>query len=423
VIGWWVAGVLACALAGVSAWSWMRFVRPVRRLEALARDLAGVRTAELASDPVAGVERHLHQLFKQVEAHREQLANEAYHLQTILTGMQEGVMVVSPDLRVQLANPALQRIFQLDAPPVGRSLMEALRSHAVERVVRTALESGRTEDREIVLREDPSGVEAPFVTWVNAAALPGRDGGVRGVVVVLHDVSRLRELEQVRRDFVANTSHELRTPLAIFSGYIENMLDSGGMEWDEVRHTLLILQRHAERLNFLCNDLLTLTRLESGTMRLNRVPVMPGVLARSIVEELSESNTTRGLPLELDVEPETPVVNLDPTRIEQVLYNLVGNAAKYSPTGSPIRVKVRHDAARDEVQFSVTDHGPGIPPQHLAHIFERFYRVEKSRERGKGGTGLGLSIVKHVVLAHRGRVWAESEPGKGTTVTFAVPVD
>ena len=421
--GWIVAALLLGGLVSGAALVWFRLVRPARQLEKVARELVANPPPAGLLDPIGATQRHLLELFRQVESNREELANEAFHLQAILAGMQEGVLVVGPDHRILLANAAIPRMFHLPDSPVGRTVMEALRSHELDRIVGDALGGGAQSDQEVVLQEDPRGLQPAFVTWVNAAVLPGRKGGVRGAVVVLHDVSRLRELEQVRRDFVANTSHELRTPLAIFSGYVENMLDSGGMDWEDVRKTLLVLQRHAERLNFLCNDLLTLTRLESGTMRLNRAPVHAHSLLEAIVQEMTESNTTRGLPVDVSIADNLPVLNVDPTRIEQVFYNLLGNAAKYSPPDGRIRIAVTHDGAAHEALFSVEDSGPGIPAAHLPHIFERFYRVEKSRAREKGGTGLGLSIVKHILMAHGGRVWAESEPGRGTRICFALPTD
>jgi two-component system phosphate regulon sensor histidine kinase PhoR len=239
---------------------------------------------------------------------------------------------------------------------------------------------------------------------------------------VLHDITRQKRLEGVRKDFVANVSHELRTPLSVIKGYVETLVDGhDSMPLADRDRFLKTIQRHTERLNSLLEDLLALSRLESAQPGLARERVDLGQLFAVALEDFRSRPAAEGHRFSLAIDPNTPPVLVDPLKLGQVLDNLVSNALKYTPRGSRIDLSARM-ASTDTVELAVGDNGPGIPPEDLPHIFERFYRVDKGRSREKGGTGLGLSIVKHIVQLHGGKVWAESRLGAGTTFFIVLPL-
>jgi two-component system phosphate regulon sensor histidine kinase PhoR len=242
---------------------------------------------------------------------------------------------------------------------------------------------------------------------------------VTGVVAVLHDVSRVKQLEEVRRQFVANVSHELRTPLSIFQGYLETLMDGKDLSQEESEGYLKIMSKHSRRLQLLLDDLLILARLEARTDPLDIQPLSLDRFLQNILEEWAPR--LRGKQVSLEVAPEVETIPADPFRLEQVIGNLLENAIKYSAPGASIAIKAR-PAAQEQVELRVEDTGVGIPPSDLAHVFERFYRVEKARSREAGGTGLGLSIVKHIVGLHGGEVRAESSFGKGTAIVIHLPM-
>ena len=245
------------------------------------------------------------------------------------------------------------------------------------------------------------------------------NGKVSGVVALFHDISRLKQVDEIRRDFVANVSHELRTPLSIFHGNLETLLEDNDLDDDETQHIYQIMKRHSDRLNLLANDLLSLAQLESkeATLQLAEINL------RDFVEDATRDWTKRlakkNLRLELQVPTACPIIRADERRLEQVLNNLLDNAVKYSHQSG--RIIVEAAAPDEEVLLSVRDEGVGIAPADLPRIFERFYRADRARSRELGGTGLGLSFVKHIAQLHGGRVEADSTLGQGTTIRVILP--
>ena len=268
------------------------------------------------------------------------------------------------------------------------------------------------------LRLDSVGA-APRFLEINALALRGRDGGRDGAILVFHDLTRLRELESVRQDFVANVSHELRTPLSLIKSAVETLLDGGKDNPATLRRFLEIIDRHANRLTLLIDDLLLLSTLDSGRLRLQLQPVSVRTAVQEVSEDFSAHARARGTAIVLDV-PGDLVAKADPDRLRQVLSNLIDNAIKYGRPEGRTTVQAR-GLADGSIEISVGDDGPGIPPEAQARIFERFFRVDKARSREQGGTGLGLSIVKHVVQAHGGEVRLVSALGAGSTFAFTLP--
>ena len=243
-------------------------------------------------------------------------------------------------------------------------------------------------------------------------------GEVTGVVAVLHDISRVKQLEEVRRQFVANVSHELRTPLSIFHGYLETLMDNPDLPREDEEAYLKIMSKHSRRLQLLLDDLLILARLEARTDPLDIQPLSLALFLRQILDEWQPRLGTKQVTLSVD--PAVETIPADPFRLEQVIGNLLENAIKYSGPGAAIAIRAL--PAGENVELRVEDNGVGIPPGDLPHVFERFYRVEKARSREAGGTGLGLSIVKHIVGLHGGEVKAESLFGKGTAIVIHLPM-
>jgi len=257
------------------------------------------------------------------------------------------------------------------------------------------------------------------VTGTTIPPLNGQQGP--WALFVLHDITKQKKLEAVRKDFVANVSHELRTPLSIIKGYTETLVDGHhDMPVTDRDKFLRTIQRHTERLNSLLEDLLTLSRLESINPGLRRESVALSSMIPSIIDDYRARPAAAVHQLHFAIDANVGELLIDPLKVTQVLENLLDNALKYTPKGSHIDVSAR---LRDqEVEVCIRDNGPGIPADDLPHIFERFYRVDKGRSRDKGGTGLGLSIVKHIIQLHGGRVWVESTLGQGTAFYFSLLV-
>ena len=336
------------------------------------------------------------------------------NLQIILSSMQEGVMVVDSRRSIRLVNPSLRKMFDLPGNAFGHPIIETLKEPGVDEMVAVALTSGESQEREIEL----VGRKPAVILVVNVS--PMRDAaGEAGALAMFRDVTRLTQLEQVRREFVANVSHELRTPLAIFQGYVENLVDNPGAPLEDRAATYAVLEKHSKRLNALVEDLLILARLEArrDDLRLESVEV-PGLLAETS-RDWSVRMGKKGVTLQLDSPPTLPVIHADRMRLEQVFSNLLDNALKYTPAGNTITLGARERGK--DVEIFVKDTGQGILSTDLPHIFERFYRADKARSRDLGGTGLGLSIVKHIAQAHGGNVEAESTFGRGTTVRVRLP--
>ncbi|TMA67262.1 MAG: PAS domain-containing protein, partial [Deltaproteobacteria bacterium] len=380
---------------------------------------AGERAPYLVAergDELGVLEAQLGVMARNVAATIAELRVEHERLQSILRSMVEGVLVTDLAGGVVLMNERAREFFELPRESSGRRLIELVRDPQVADLTRELASGVPLASRDLTLAGGQT-------LHVNAAPLRDADGRPFGFVLVLHDVTELRRLEVVRRDFVANVSHELRTPLTAIKGYAETLLGPPGDDRPTARRFLSVIDRHAERLGRLIDDLLTLSDLELGRTPLrlaavDLVPVIDDVLAifaeRMKLAELAV--TTR-------VEPGTPQVLADADRLQQVLINLVDNAMKYSPAGGCIAISAGrgNGAHADMVEIAVEDTGTGIPAEDLPRLTERFFRVEKARSRALGGTGLGLAIVKHIVQAHDGALGIDSTLGRGTTVRVLLP--
>lgn len=333
--------------------------------------------------------------------------------QVLFNSMIEGLLLLDRSQRIYLANRAFKNLFGLKVELRGKTILEALRLHELEELVQRVQAEGQVFDYEIKL---PDLSER----WlrVNAAVISNSAGEREGMILVFHDLTRLKQLERTREEFVANVSHELRTPLSLIKGYVETLLDGARDNPEVAERFLKIIERNTSRLDLLIQDLLTISALESGRMKLNLQPVDMRALAEKVLGDLHAKAENKNVALSNEL-PLLPV-NADANRLEQVFANLVDNAIKYGRAHGRVTVGGRKlDDGR--LELYVQDDGPGIPAEALDRVFERFYRVDKARSRDQGGTGLGLSIVKHIVQAHGGEVWAKSELGKGTTFFFTLP--
>jgi two-component system phosphate regulon sensor histidine kinase PhoR len=324
----------------------------------------------------------------------------------ILSAMQNGLLVVDSQNRLALVNPAFCELFAIDETSLGSPLLETVRDPAVQRIVGETLRQRKPSQGELVIgRREFEMTSVPMGT---------DNGAATGAVVLFHDITALKQADEIRRDFVANVSHELRTPLSILRGYIETMLDDPKMPRGETARILEVMDQHSKRLGLLANDLLTLAQLESGSssLQLNEIDLLR--FLSDLVRDWKKKFAAKDLEAVVDVSDDCSIIRADEERLREIFDNLLDNAVKYSGKGGKICLGAKR---RDgEIVLKVSDRGIGISHEDLPRIFERFYRADKARSRQLGGTGLGLSIVKHIAQLHGGRVEAESELGKGTTI-------
>jgi two-component system phosphate regulon sensor histidine kinase PhoR len=329
--------------------------------------------------------------------------------------MVEGLLLLDEKGRIQLANRAFTTLFGVNTDIRSRTIMEALRLHELADVVDFLETQKRVLGYELRLA-------GPNERWlqVNGAAIFSSAGQRYGTILIFHDLTRLKQLERARKEFVANVSHELRTPLSLIKGYVETLLDGAHTNPEVANKFLQTIDRNAERLKLLIEDLLTISELESGRVKLNQHAVPLDAVVKKVLEDFKSRAGAKNV--NLVQETAGLRVRADSDRLEQVLGNLVDNAIKYGRPEGKVLVGARA-VDGGHVEVFVKDDGPGIPAESLSRVFERFYRVDKARSREQGGTGLGLSIVKHIVQSHGGRVWAKSELGHGATFYFTLPQD
>ena len=389
--------------------------RPIAEISAASRRVArGGRPEHIEDDrddELGLLAASINDLSVELTSRLSQTQADKALLSTILDGMTEGVLVGDREGRAVLVNPVASELLDLGEDVLGRTLLELHRSPALKDAMDEVQARDRAIHQELVLRRADT-------LHLSVAVAPLRQGDeIRGAVAVLHDITTLRKLERVRRDFVANVSHELRTPLATITGYAETLL-SGAVELDPVaREFTETIDRHIKRLNALVEDLLILARIEAdGEQPRLGVVSMREVLAE-VIDAVGPRAEKHNIAIKVDVKAATHVV-AESRALTQVLRNLVENGIHYSNPGGRVRVSTRRDGQR--VTISVADAGIGIEPQHLPRIFERFYRVDPGRSREVGGTGLGLAIVKHMVQAMDGEIDVESTPGKGSVFMISL---
>ena len=408
---------LGIALVGAAVIAWIFSARIGRRVRLIAQVAERYRRGDLTrprlgfgDDELGTVARALDDSIQEVGRQLAEQARDRARMEAILPVMVEGVIVDHPQARLQLVNDAARQMLKLEDVAIGRPYVETIRLPAIAELVAGVLLGRAPEALQLSPPRDPSRT-------IMASAAPAA-GTAYGVILVLHDISELRRVDQIRRDFVANVSHELRTPLTAIRGYVEALSEEDVSPQDK-RRFLEIIGRHTQRMERLVKDLLRLARLDAGQETLDVIACDTRVLAETVVSDIGHAAEERRQHLEVTIAPGAETVRADPAKLHDALRNLVVNAITYSPEGSTIRIDVASAGGR--VTIAVSDEGPGIPDEDLTRVFERFYRVDKSRARDPGGTGLGLAIVKHLVELQRGRVHAENRPGGGARFLITLP--
>jgi two-component system, OmpR family, phosphate regulon sensor histidine kinase PhoR len=415
----WLASLVILLLASVATLLVSRnFTVRVERLTEFSQRVAEgdfrPQPPEGSRDALDALNRSLNQTAARLDSTIRTLIEERNLSSAILGSMVEGVLVVNAAERVVFANPGFAEILGLDLPPrPGSALVEVVRQTEL-------IEAARK-----VIAGDPK-VEAEIVTgtlrqrFFAATVAAVRAGETNGAVIVLHDITDLRKLERVRRDFVANVSHEFRTPLTAIQGFAETLLAGAINDTKNRGRFLEIMLEHARRLGRLTDDLLMLSTMDADRLELEIRRLPTAQLVESCMETSRQRAAEKDLRLSVNLPARVPDIAGDRRRLTEVLQNLLDNAIQYTPPGGQIMVSA--EPTENEVIFTVSDTGIGIPEADQPRIFERFYRVDVARSREVGGTGLGLSIAKHLVEAHGGRIWVESEVGTGSQFHFSVPV-
>lgn len=396
-------------------------VAPLEEMTAVARNMAegklDTEVSVVTNNEVGALARSFNYMGLRLKETIGQITEERNKLQAILTSMTDGVIAIDREGHILLINPMVETMFSVRQEDVmGKSVIEVIRNYDLEKLLLGALAGNDSFNREFQML-------SPMIRTfrVHLAPLKNATGPV-GVVAVLRDITEIKELEQMRTDFVANVSHELRTPLTSIKGFVETLLDGAIEDKRLAKHFLDIINEESNRLSRLINDILTLSRLEDRNTGVNKVPVpveMDEVI-NSIATMLHPQMKEKEIELKTDIANNLPVIQADRDMMGQLLINLLDNAIKYTPAGGRIRVEAHAD--HPGIKVTVSDSGIGIPAESLPRLFERFYRVDKARSREMGGTGLGLAIVKHILEQHGGSIDVKSELGRGTTFTFYLPV-
>ncbi len=411
--------VLLAAIAGSTIATvyvvWRKWILPWRQIEGLVTQVGrgeqprtflveGGNEAQRVAVALEDI------LARQRELDR-QIGERSAGQKAIFSAMQDGLLVVDRGRRIALVNRAFHELFGIGEDALGAPLLESVRHPAVEQIVGdTFRERGPSQGELIIGNREFQMTSVPM----------GNDNGeITGAVILFHDISELKRVDEIRRDFVANVSHELRTPLSILRGYIETMLDDPKMSQSESARILEIMEQHSQRLGLLANDLLTLAQLESGSSSLQLNEIDLTQFFAGLVRDWKKKFSAKSLNAIVDVPAGFRMICADETRLREVFDNLLDNAVKYSSKEGEVRLQATRRA--DEIALSVSDDGIGISQEDLPRIFERFYRADKARSRELGGTGLGLSIVKHIAQLHGGRVEAQSELDRGTTICVLLP--
>lgn len=416
------AVIVAVAAAAVSLVISRTISRPIEHMKETAQQFASGHLERRVPVPkqteLAELGEALNEMARQLQDKFETISRQHNELEAILSSMTEGVLAVDERGHIVSINKAAAKFFGTDpAKAQGHGVEEIIRNTDFQKFVRATLNQEHPDQMDVIL----SGHEDRVVR-LGGASLADSKGGKSGAVIVISDMTRMRRLEEVRRDFVANVSHELRTPITSIKGFAETLLEGAFKEPEKAERFLRIIAKHTDRLNAIVEDLLVLSNLEEGAEKrkitFEKAAVKP--VLNSVIEMSTIKAQEKQITVELDCNEQLKA-RINTALLEQALLNLVDNAIKYSEPQSRIQLEARR--VENRIAISVRDTGCGIPKMHQDRIFERFYVVDKSRSRKLGGTGLGLAIVKHIAEVHGGYVTVESAPGAGSTFTMHLPAD
>jgi len=392
---------------------------PIRDLAVKAREIAGGQFSEKilinSNDELSDLAAAFNNMSEEIKTKIEEITSNQTRLEAVFSSMFDGIMVVDPRGSILLINRALIDILNVQTDPVSKKPIEVLRNIEIQEIT----------DKVLNLRE---GVESREMTLL----LPGkkifmihgtpivRDNNIEGAVLVFHDITEIRHLATVRRDFVANVSHELRTPATNIKGYTETLLDGALDDKNTATEFIQIIQGDADRLVNLISDLLDLSKLESGRISPGKRPCSIFNISQKVIDELVKFAQVKDIEIINNIADNLPIVNIDENMITQVFFNLIDNAIKYTTKAG--KIIISSESGKDHLKIHVKDSGIGIPEKEIPRIFERFYCVDRARSKVVGGTGLGLSIVKHIIEEHGGTISVQSVLGRGSTFSFEIPL-
>jgi two-component system phosphate regulon sensor histidine kinase PhoR len=413
-----------------------RIIKTIEEITAFSQAVASgdfrKRLFPKGKDELSELTRNVGNMSQELQGRLKQSEEERYMIEAILINMSDGLMLTDKQGRILLSNLAVKRLFRIESSIEGKTVMEVMRKAELVEIIDRVAEKRETTSCEIE-------IAYPKELFLMVTAAPYLvKGELSGAVLAFHDITRLKQLEDIRKDFVANVSHEIRTPITAIKGFAETLLE-GALDDRENAHKFLeTIKNHSERLNSLVSDLLTLSRIELGDIKIETEAVNLSNVIATVFETLKEKAQSKGLYLKKEIPFESQEVKADRNRLIQILLNLVDNGIKFTEHGG-VTIRVRSEELqfksekentelltlnsqrRNFTEISVEDTGIGIPKKHLSRLGERFYRVDKARSRELGGTGLGLAIVKHLVKAHGWEMEIESTPGKGTAVKIVIP--
>lgn len=414
------AAAMAVPLAFGLAWIlYKRIISPLNEIAEAAEEIArGNLDRELkicSNDEIGNLARSVNDMAKKLKGTITQISRERNRAKAILDSMADGVIAVDRTGRVLLINPVVEEFLQIRQEYAhGKGILEVVGNYELANILTIALETRRPVSREVQV-----SYPEPRIFKVHANPLEGIGKEEDGVVAILRDITERKKLEQMRSDFVANVSHELRTPLTSIHGFLETLLDGAMEDKETTRYFLHLMSLETERMMNLVNNLMDLSKIEMQKVVKHSKKISIPEITERVVTIFRPAAEEKNIALYDEICGQLPVVYSDPDMVAQVLINLVDNAIKFTPPGG--KVTLRATPCSEGVRVDVIDTGPGIPAESLSRIFERFYRVDKSRSRESGGMGLGLAIVKHLVKALGGNIKVESKPGQGSTFSLYLP--
>ncbi|HJX34966.1 MAG TPA: ATP-binding protein, partial [Desulfatiglandales bacterium] len=418
-----ILGSLIIALLGsmVSLIVSRRISRPIEKLkEGAGYFIKGdfnYRLPVSDIEEIASLNHSMRDMAQQLHARIDTITQQRTEIEAILSSMVEGVIAVDTDERIIIMNNAAARMFGCDPSLVqGRIIQEAVRNSHLQQFISETLSGEKPVEREIGI----SAGEEQYL-FGHGTLIRDIEGETIGALFVFSDITRLRRLENIRKDFVANVSHEIKTPITAIKGFVEILMDDGKKNEEDVKHFLEIISRHANRLEAIIDDLLKLSRIEKDAETEGIQLMESGIkdVLESAIQIIRPIADSKGVEIGIFCD-DGLIARINPPLLEQAVVNILDNAIKYSDEKMPVTIEAKRDTK--EILIHITDNGRGIEQEHLPRIFERFYRVDKARSRALGGTGLGLAIVKHIIQAHGGHVSVTSTPGKGSTFTIHLPL-
>jgi two-component system phosphate regulon sensor histidine kinase PhoR len=409
---------VAVLIAGITLFISRRISRPLQDMVAGAGRFAGGNFSEeiplVGPYEMVALAGALNRMARDLNKQIQTVVSQRNELEAIFDSMVDGILTVNQSERITALNGATSRLLEttLKKQAIGRTILEVVRNSEFNRFIKASLQADEPLEQELVLAHSQMGDRI-----IHAHSVQIKDQGEQ-ILVVLHDITRLKELENLRRDFVANVSHELRTPITAIQGFVETLLD-GAMEEPENRLAFLkIIEKQSDRLKSIVEDLLTLSRIEEQKRAIIMQPTPLLDVLSSAIEVCQPRADEQGIIVKLDCPPDLEAT-INAPLLELATVNLIDNAIKYSGAK---RIAISATLSPEHIAITVADLGEGIPQEHQHRLFERFYRVDKARSRKQGGTGLGLAIVKHIVLSHNGHISLLSSPGKGSTFTILLPL-